>query len=81
MERPKINLASLDWEKCECGGQHFRQSMMVKRLSALISPDGQERIVPVEIMLCESCNLVPGFISKEVPNIPENMKAKTKILS
>ena len=41
-------------EKCECKG--FKQSMMLKRLSALVSPNGQESIVPVMVFACESCN-------------------------
>ena len=45
----------------ECGGLGFRQTMMLKRLSALVSPNGQEAIVPVAVFACDKC----GHINKE----------------
>ena len=50
---------TLECEKCQCKG--FRQTMMLKKLSALISPNGQESIVPVAAFACESC----GHVNKE----------------
>ena len=35
----------IECEKCEHKG--FKQTMMLKRLSAIVSPNGQESIVPV----------------------------------
>ena len=46
-------------EKCE--GVGFRQTMMLKKLSALMSPSGQEAIVPVGVFACDSC----GHVNKE----------------
>ena len=46
-------------EKCE--GMGFRQAMMLKKLSPLMSPNGQEAIIPVGVFACESC----GNINKE----------------
>ena len=46
-------------EKCE--GKGFKQTMMLKKLSALLSPNGQEAIIPVGVFACESC----GNINKE----------------
>ena len=45
----------------ECGNKGFRQTMMLKKLSALISPSGQEAIVPVAVFCCEQC----GHVNKE----------------
>ena len=50
-----------DIECEECGSRGFRQSMMLKRLSALVSPTGQEAIIPVMAFACDSC----GHINKE----------------
>ena len=50
---------TLKCEKCECLG--FKQTLMLKKLSALISPNGQESIVPVAAFACEAC----GHINKE----------------
>ena len=46
-------------EKCE--GVGFRQTMMLKKLSALVSPNGQESIIPVGVFACDSC----GHVNKE----------------
>ena len=47
---------------CEkCDGVGFRQTMMLKKLSPLISPTGQEAIIPVAAFACEAC----GHINKE----------------
>jgi len=50
---------TLECEKCQNSG--FRQSMMLKKLSALLSPNGQEAIIPVMVFACDSC----GHINKE----------------
>jgi uncharacterized Zn finger protein len=50
---------TLECEKCGCKG--FKQTMMLKKLSALLSPNGQEAIIPVGVFACEAC----GNINKE----------------
>ena len=50
---------TLECEKCENKG--FRQTMMLKKLSPLVSPNGQEAIIPVGVFACESC----GHVNKE----------------
>ena len=50
---------TLQCEECGCKG--FKQTLMLKKLSALVSPNGQESIVPVAAFCCEQC----GHINKE----------------
>ena len=50
---------TLECEKCQCKG--FKQTMMLKRLSALLSPTGQEAIIPVGVFACDHC----GHVNKE----------------
>ena len=50
---------TLECEKCQ--GKGFQQTMMLKKLSALMSPTGQEAITPVAAFACQSC----GHINKE----------------
>ncbi len=50
---------TLECEKCKC--KAFKQSLMLKKLSSLISPTGQESLIPVAVFVCESC----GHINKE----------------
>jgi hypothetical protein len=40
----------------ECGCKGFKQTMMLKKLSALISPNGQEALIPVMVFACEACS-------------------------
>ena len=47
---------TIECEKCKNVG--FRQTMMLKKLSPLISPSGQEAIVPVGVFACDACGLV-----------------------
>jgi len=50
---------TLECDKCE--GKGFRQTMMLKKLSALLSPSGQEAIIPVGVFACDAC----GHVNKE----------------
>jgi hypothetical protein len=73
--RMKIDISSAPWTEC-CGGpQMFEISYMFKRVSALISPSGQEEHVPIEVITCKKCGKVPEFMWKKVPDLPEDMKA------
>ena len=49
----------IECEKCQNKG--FRQTMMWKKLSPLVSPTGQEAIIPVAAFGCDSC----GHINQE----------------
>ena len=56
---------------CEkCGGMGFRQTMMLKRLSALMSPTGQEALIPVAAFACEACGHInKEFLDAEIKNV------------
>ena len=60
--------------KCECGGIIFSEKMVFKKLSALISPSGQEEMFPLNAMVCEKCGKVPSIFD---PNnmFPTELKA------
>ena len=52
--------SAINCEKCE--NQTFKQSLLLRKLSALVSPNGQEAIVPVQVFACEKCgNVNPEF--------------------
>tara|TARA_B100000902_G_scaffold65537_1_gene72072 strand:+ start:1011 stop:1247 length:237 start_codon:yes stop_codon:yes gene_type:complete len=44
-------LESLD----KCGSQNFRQVFQMKKLSALMSPNGQEQVVTIPVFICDNC--------------------------
>jgi predicted nucleic acid-binding Zn ribbon protein len=54
-----VKLEDLADVKCdECEGEYFRMVMMMKRLSPLVSPSGQEQMVPIQIFRCDDCGHV-----------------------
>lgn len=46
---------------CEnCGNLTFEEVMMLKKVSALVSPNGKEGIVPIPTFACVAC----GYVNK-----------------
>ena len=42
---------------CEmCDSHTFKQSYVIKRLSAIMSPTGEEAVIPVQVFQCGSCD-------------------------
>ena len=59
---------TLECEKCQCKG--FKQTLMLKKLSALLSPNGQESLVPVAAFACEACGHInKEFLDSEIKNV------------
>ena len=54
-----IDLSSIDNMKCdECESETFTPVFIIKHLSALISPNGKETMVPVQLFKCSKCGHV-----------------------
>ena len=54
-----IDLSKATTMECEeCQNKTFRQTIMLHKMSALISPTGQETIVPAAVFSCEKCHHV-----------------------
>ncbi len=53
------DLVSISCEKCK--NQTFAEVLLLKKISALLSPNGKESIVPIPVMACNSC----GWVNKE----------------
>lgn len=52
---------------CSSCGQHvFIQKMVFKKISALLSPSGQEELMPIEYLVCDACGeLAPMYENDE----------------
>ena len=51
--------------KCEsCENQTFKQTLVIRKLSALVSPNGQEQIIPIGVFACEKCGHVNSEFEK-----------------
>ena len=60
-----VDLSKAKTMECEnCKNTTFKQSLMLHRLSALVSPNGQETIVPAAVFACEICGHVNEDFTK-----------------
>ena len=61
-----IDFSKTSQIKCEsCSGSTFKQTLLLRMMSALASPSGQETIVPMQVFGCEKC----GHVNKEFTDI------------
>ena len=52
----QVDLTQADTVLCEkCSNGLFIQSFFLKKVSALMSPTGQEAIIPVQVYSCGNC--------------------------
>ena len=57
-----IDLSKATPMKCEkCQNPTFKQTLMLHKMSALVSPNGQETIIPAAVFACEKC----GHVNKD----------------
>lgn len=63
-QQPPMNLdlSNAQDVTCDnCGNYTFNEVVLMKRISALVSPTGKEAIVPIPTFACNAC----GFINKQ----------------
>ena len=62
----QIDFSKTSQIKCEaCGGSTFKQTLLLRKMSALASPSGQETIIPMQVFACEKC----GHVNKEFSDV------------
>ena len=68
-EQPGLNVdfSQTTSEVCEsCGNNTFTQVYQMRKLSALLSPTGQETMIPIQVFVCAKCGHInKGFLPKE----------------
>ena len=50
---------------CPCGGKEFENSMIIKKISPILSPTGEVELFPMNILVCKSCGKVPPDLNPE----------------
>ena len=56
----QVDLTKADTIKCDdCGNYLFITANVIKRISPILSPTGQEALVPVQVYSCGICGKVP----------------------
>ena len=52
----KVDLSDADTMKCQsCENPIFIQGYIIKKISAIISPTGEEVIAPIQVFNCGNC--------------------------
>ena len=69
MQQPQLNidLSQTTEETCEsCDHSVFVQAYKMRKLSALLSPAGQESMIPIQVFVCAKCGHINnGFLPQE----------------
>ena len=54
-----VDLSKANIMRCEkCENSTFEQTIMLHKFSALVSPNGQEALIPVQVYSCGNCGKV-----------------------
>jgi len=71
----QVDLRDAETIKCSsCDNYLFITSFILKRLSAIVSPSGQEALIPVQVYSCGNCGQVAeGFL--EGSGLEEEIKS------
>lgn len=69
----------------KCGSKVFREAIILKKVSALVSPTGKEELYPIPVYVCDKCGTIPDeFLSKsaakEILGEVEEQKEESSIL-
>ena len=68
-QQPQMNVdfSQTTAEVCEkCENETFTQVYRMRKLSALLSPAGQETMIPIQVFACAKCGHInKGFQPKE----------------
>jgi hypothetical protein len=74
MQQPmnmNVDLNSTTEIKCEnCGNDTFIPIFYLRKVSKLISPDGNDRILPIDTLACLKCN----HVNKDFIPVPKQPK-------
>ena len=65
----EVDLKSAETMKCaQCGNTIFIQGYVIKKISAIMSPTGQEVVAPVQVFNCGNCGTILP-LSKELDEL------------
>ena len=68
-QQVEVDLKSAETMKCaQCGNTIFIQGYVIKKISAIMSPTGEEVIAPVQVFNCGNCGTILP-LSKELDEL------------
>ena len=63
----QVDLNEAESMKCEdCGNTVLIPAFFLKRLSPLVSPTGQEALIPIQVYSCGNCGKVPEKLKQDI---------------
>jgi len=66
-QQVQVDLNDAETMKCEdCGNSVFIPAFFLKRLSPIVSPTGQEALIPIQVYSCGNCGKVPEKLKQEI---------------
>lgn len=74
-----INLANTTEVKCDnCNGLAFRPIFFFRKLSRLVSPDGNDHMIPLDSLECTKCGHINDEFNpvKNLDNLKQNKELK-----
>lgn len=66
--KPNVDISKTTPEVCDnCNGEAFREAFLLRKISALLTENGREGFVPVQVFACVKCGHVnEHFIPAEL---------------
>jgi len=66
-QQQQVDISDTETMVCDdCGNAVFIPAFFLRRLSALMSPTGQEALIPMQVYSCGNCGKVPDKLNQEV---------------
>ena len=63
----KVDFSQTTAEVCEeCGNDTFKHVFKMRKLSALLSPMGQESMIPIQVFACGNCGVIPKNMMSQI---------------
>ena len=64
-----IDFSNMDNVTCDkCNGDKFSPTFIIKKISALMSPTGQETLAPIQVFKCDNCSHVNELFLEGLTN-------------
>ena len=63
----QVDLNDAETMLCDdCGNAVFIPAFFLKRLSPIVSPTGQEALIPIQVYSCGNCGKVPEKLKQDI---------------
>lgn len=67
LQQPQVDLKNTEEVICpNCGGKVFNQSLMLRKVSPLLTGTGQPGLIPISVFECTKCHeILKEYLPKE----------------